>query len=202
MHRIGSYEPHMSINARTAIPSAVLLFRVVSLHSDVILSRLHQFGYVTPKRRVAVRISTCHLAVYPHLGVLIYSLEIQPEFLAFVILSKIQHLIIYANPCRIISTVIASGSITVDSHPRTPVMGQAYRLLVIKYPAIVNQLLSLYVAPHRQICDKRQQQCNDNNSLVKHNMINNRFRATNIQRIIQIYSIISHLFDYLTYLNI
>ena len=33
-------------------------------------------------------------------------------------------------------------------------------------------------------------------------MINNRFRATNIQRIIQISPIISHLFDYLTYLNI
>ena len=86
------------LDARTAIPSAVLLLGVVSLHSDVILSRLHQFGYVTPKRRVAVRMSTCHLAVYPHLGVLIYSLEIQPEFLAFVILSKIQHLLYMPTP--------------------------------------------------------------------------------------------------------
>ena len=85
VYKVCCYEPYVTVYAGAAVPSAVFLPGVVGLHHNLIVACTDEFCYVAPERRISVGMSACNYPVDLYLGVLIYSLEIQPQLAAFVV---------------------------------------------------------------------------------------------------------------------
>ena len=78
-------EPHMAIDAATAIPSAVGLVAVVHAHCHNILSTIYNIRCkVVAEGTVAIGALTEQCAVDPHLGVHIHTVEVDVELFALI----------------------------------------------------------------------------------------------------------------------
>ena len=81
MHRGHRLQPHMAVDARTRIPAAIGLLRVVDLHHHLVL-RGQIRGNIHRKRRVAIGMLSGLLSIHEHLSLLVDALEVQPHHLA------------------------------------------------------------------------------------------------------------------------
>ena len=80
MHQFTFNQPHITVNSRTCIPTAILLLRIINSDRHRILSRFHIRCNIYKKRRIAIRMPTCTLPVDIDLRVHIDSFEIKLVF--------------------------------------------------------------------------------------------------------------------------
>ena len=80
VHQFTFNQPHITVNSRTCIPTAILLLRIINSDRHRILSRFHIRCNIYKKRRIAIRMPTCTLPVDIDLRVHIDSFEIKLVF--------------------------------------------------------------------------------------------------------------------------
>ena len=78
---------------------------------------------------------------------MVNALEIQPQFLALVVVTEVQCLLVYADARRIVAAVVARRSMAVYGEHGAPVVWQVDDFLVIESPADVYKLL-----PRNVVC--------------------------------------------------
>ena len=77
-------QPHMAVDARTRVPTAIGLLGVVHLHHDLVLSLLQQVGGdIKGEGGVAVGMLSCLLSVNEHGGMLIDAFEMEFHHFTF-----------------------------------------------------------------------------------------------------------------------
>ena len=57
--------------------------------------------------------STCNLPVDLHLGVLVYTLEVEPQLAVRVFVAEVESLLVYSYSRRIVPAVVAGWSVAV-----------------------------------------------------------------------------------------
>ena len=71
------YQPNITVNTRTAIPSAILLLGIVHFHGYSIPAFMHIRRYIDKERRISVGVSSRMMTVDIDFRIHIYTLEIQ-----------------------------------------------------------------------------------------------------------------------------
>ena len=67
----------MPVDARTGIPSAVLLLRIVYAHSDDVLPLLKPRGDIVNERRISIMMNAERMAVHIDFSIHVYAFEIK-----------------------------------------------------------------------------------------------------------------------------
>ena len=136
----GGDEPHIAIDARTGIPPAVFLLRIVYAHHNLILAHAHERCCINPERRVAIGPTTSQMAVHIDLGIHVDALEIEAHAATAVFLSERQLLAIPAAPRGQIAAIVARRSLAVETLMRTPVVGQRHPLTASEVAVVQAEL--------------------------------------------------------------
>ena len=113
----------MAIYARTTIPAAVLLLRVIHTHLHHVRTYLYIWRNINEKRRVTIGMPANLLSVDINLRVHIDTLEIKAQLFSLSVFAKGERLAIPPFTSRQVAAVITSRSILAECLLYAPVVG-------------------------------------------------------------------------------
>ena len=128
MHFVGAKEPDVAVDARTGVPTAVLLLGVVDRHCNGVASSVEQIRDVVCECGISVVVSAERLAVDKHFGVHVYSLEVKAPTLRYfavfveVLLAECDDLPVPSFACRTVAGIITGRLIGFWCSFDTPVV--------------------------------------------------------------------------------
>ena len=159
------FQPYMSIDTRSTIPSAVRLLGIIHTYCNGIDTFFDIRRDFDLERCVAIEVSANLDAIHKNLAVLVDSFEVKPEALTFAGFQVcIPHLLsIPADTARVVSTSILCRCISLGAMIDIPVMGKVYscplavitsgklcflHILLYEFPAKI-KVLHLALSPCR-----------------------------------------------------
>ncbi len=127
MHRSRSQQPHMTIDTRTGVPTAVLLPRIVHTDSHhILLSEVQVRSNITKKRGIAVWMPACTFFINKDLRVHINALEIETQFLTFHPLIYMKCLPIPSDTRRQVTAIVSGRSFHIEIGFNAPIVRQIH----------------------------------------------------------------------------
>ena len=140
-------EPHVAIDARTRIPTAVLLLRVVHANNHLIVALVQQLRHIAQEGAVSVVLRTRRRAIDNNLRIHIHPLKIERVTSVVAFRLQVQYLTVLSLSCGVIAPIIARRFINRGHTLNAPVVRKIHihhRLsLSTELPISINQHTSL-----------------------------------------------------------